>query len=58
MADFIYDFLLAYDTPKATINRLRMGDAQRNVASVAGYVALPQKLYCRAVHKVFLLLIL
>lgn len=47
--DFIYDFLLAYGTPKSTINRLRMGDIQRNVACVAGDVAVPQKLYFRAV---------
>ncbi len=32
--DFIYEFLSAYGTPKATINRLKMGDTQRSVASV------------------------
>lgn len=47
--NFIYDFLLAYGTPKSTINRLKMGDAQRNVTCVAGDVAVPQKLYFRAV---------
>jgi len=47
--DFIYGFLLAYGTPKSTINRLKMGDAQRNVAYVTGDVAVPQKLYFRAV---------
>jgi len=47
--DFIHGFLLAYGTPRATINRLKMGDAQRNVACVAGDVAVPQKLYFRAV---------
>lgn len=45
---FIYDFLLAYGAPRATINRLKMGDSQRNVACVAGDVAVPQKLYFRA----------
>lgn len=47
--EFLYDFLLAYGTPKATINRLRMGDTQRNAACVAGDVAVPRKLYFRAV---------
>ncbi len=47
--NFIYDFLSAYGTPKATINRLKMGDTQRSVASVPGDVAVPQKLYFRPV---------
>ncbi len=49
--DFIYDFLSAYGTPKATINRLKMGDTQRSVASVRGDVAVAQKLYFRAVEQ-------
>lgn len=47
--DFIYDFLLAYGTPKATISRLKAGDRQRNAATVPGDVAIPQKLYFRQV---------
>lgn len=46
---FVTDFLLAYGTPKATISRIQAGDRQRSVASVAGDVAIPQKLYFREV---------
>ncbi len=48
--DFIWDFLKAYGTPLATIKRLRLGDTQRNVARIAGDLAVNQKLYFRAVQ--------
>ena len=47
--DFIFSFLLAYGMPKATIKRLQMGDKQRNVAQIAGDVAVAQKIYFRPV---------
>ncbi len=57
-ADFIYDFMLAYGTPKATINRLRMGDAQRNVATWLVMWSCRKNCTFGRWHKVFLLLIL
>ena len=43
---FIYDLLLAYDTPKATIKRLQLGDA--NLSKTAGEVAWKKKLFFKA----------
>ena len=42
--DFIFSFLLAYGTAKATVKRLQMGDKQRNVAQISGDVAVAQKI--------------
>ncbi len=50
-AEFIYNFLLAYGAPKATITRLRSNDKQRNVAQIAGDVGVPRSVYFRAVPK-------
>lgn len=47
--DFIWEFLKAYGTPQATIKRLRLGDAQRNVARISGDLGVNQKLYFRPV---------
>ena len=47
--DFIWEFLKAYGTPLATIKRLRLGDAQRNVARISGDLGVNQKLYFRPV---------
>ncbi|MDL2316019.1 hypothetical protein LJC59_02945 [Desulfovibrio sp. OttesenSCG-928-A18] len=49
--DFIFSFLLTYGVPKATIKRLQMGDKQRNVAQVAGDVAVAQKIYFHPLQK-------
>ncbi|MDL2271762.1 hypothetical protein LJC23_01875, partial [Desulfovibrio sp. OttesenSCG-928-I05] len=49
--DFIFSFLSAYGMPKATIKRLQMGDRQRNVAQVAGDVAVAQKIYFHPLQK-------
>lgn len=43
--DFIFSFLSAYGTPNATIERLQMGDPQRNVAKIDGDIALPNQMY-------------
>lgn len=43
--DFIFSFLLAYGTPRATVKRLQMGDKQRNVAQIASDIAVAQKIY-------------
>ncbi len=48
--DFIWNFLKAYGTPQAAIKRLRLGDTQRNVARIAGDLAVNQKIYFRAVQ--------
>ena len=48
---FIFSFLLAYGTPKATIKLLQMADKQTNVAQVAGDVALAQKIYFHPLQK-------
>ena len=47
---FFFDFLLAYGTPKTTISRIQAGDAQRNLATIQGDIAVPQKMYFRAVQ--------
>lgn len=47
--DFIFSFLLAYGQPKSTVKRLQMGDKQRNLAQIAGDVAVAQKIYFRPV---------
>lgn len=47
---FFFDFLLAYGTPKTTISRIQAGDAQRNLATIQGDIAIPQKMYFRAVQ--------
>lgn len=49
--DFIFSFLLTYGTPKATVKRLQMGDKQRNVAQIAGDVAVAQKIYFHPLQK-------
>lgn len=43
--DFIFSFLSAYGTPKATIRLLQMGDPQRNVAKIDGDIALSRQIY-------------
>ncbi|WP_421291624.1 class I SAM-dependent DNA methyltransferase [Aeromonas veronii] len=42
--EFIFDFLTAFDFPKATVKQVRQGGA-RNVAREVGHVALKNKLY-------------
>lgn len=49
--DFIFSFLLAYGTPKATVKRLQMGDKQRNIAQAAGDIGVAQKIYFRPLKK-------
>ncbi len=49
-SSFFFDFLLAYGTPKTTISRIQAGDAQRNLATIQGDIAVPQKMYFRAVQ--------
>lgn len=49
--DFVFYFLLAYGTPKATVKRLQMGDKQRNVAQIAGDVAVAQRIYFHPLQK-------
>ena len=49
-SSFFFDFLLAYGTPKTTISRIQAGDAQRNLATIKGDIAVPQKVYFRAVQ--------
>ncbi len=46
---FIYDFLLAYGFAGSTVKLLRLGDRQRNKATVAGDIAVERKIYFRAV---------
>ena len=45
---FIYDLLLAYDLPKATISRLQNGTA--NLSKVEGEVSLKKKLFFKEVY--------
>lgn len=45
---FIYDLLLAYNLPKATITRLQKGTA--NLSKVDGEVSLKRKLLFKEVH--------
>jgi len=45
---FIYDLLLAYDFPKATITRLQKGTA--NLSKVEGEVSLKKKLFFKEVY--------
>ena len=45
---FIYDLLLAYDLPKATISRLQNGTA--NLSKVDGEVSLKKKLFFKEVY--------
>lgn len=49
-SSFFLNFLLAYGTPKTTISRIQAGDAQRNLATIKGDIAVPQKVYFRAVQ--------
>ena len=49
-SSFFFNFLLAYGTPKTTISRIQAGDAQRNLATIKGDIAVPQKVYFRAVQ--------
>lgn len=49
--DFIFSFLLAYGTPKATVKRLQMGDKQRNIAQAAGDIGVAQKIYFRPLKR-------
>ena len=44
---FIYDLLLAYNLPKATITRLQKGSA--NLSKVKGEVSLKKKLFFKEV---------
>lgn len=43
--NFIFSFLSAYGTPKATIKLLQIGDPQRNVAKIDGDIALSRQIY-------------
>ena len=52
--DFIFSFLSAYGTPKATI-RLQMGDPQRNVAKIDGDIALSRQIFFTLLQMVPLL---
>ena len=45
---FIYDLLLAYDLPKATISRLQNGTA--NLSKVEGEVSLKKKLFFKEIN--------
>ena len=45
---FIYDLLLAYGLPKATITRLQKGAS--NLSKVEGEVSLKKKLFFKEVH--------
>ena len=45
---FIYDLLLAYDLPKATITRLQKGAS--NLSKVEGEISLKKKLFFKEVH--------
>ncbi|MGY8923960.1 MAG: hypothetical protein ACKVJR_09535, partial [Flavobacteriales bacterium] len=45
---FIYDLLLAYNLPKATITRLQKGTA--NLSKVDGEVSLKKKLFFKEVY--------
>ena len=45
---FIYDLLLAYNLPKATITRLQKGTA--NLSKVEGEVSLKKKLFFKEVY--------
>lgn len=49
--DFIFSFLLAYGTPRATVKRLQMGDKQRNIAQAAGDIGVAQKIYFHPLKK-------
>ena len=49
--DFIFSFLQAYGTPKSTVKRLQIGDKQRNVARIAGDIAIAQKIYFHPLQK-------
>jgi len=49
--DFIFSFLLAFGTPKATVKRLQMGDKQRNIAQAAGDIGVAQKIYFHPLKK-------
>jgi len=44
---FIYDFLLAYDIPKATVSKLKVGNL--NLSKVDGEVSLKKKLFFKEV---------
>ncbi len=50
-SQFIYAFLKAYGIPDATIQRLKLGDRQRNIAAVHGDIALQGSLYFRPVRE-------
>ena len=45
---FIYDLLLAYNLPKATVTRLQKGTA--NLSKVDGEVSLKKKLFFKEVY--------
>ncbi len=47
--DFIFDFLRAYGTANTTVTRVKLGDPQRNLATVPGDIALRDQIYFRAV---------
>lgn len=53
--NFIFSFLSAYGTPKATIKLLQIGDPQRNVAKIDGDIALSRQIYFHPVTEVPLL---
>ena len=53
--DFIFSFLSAYGTPKATIRLLQMGDPQRNVAKIDGDIALSRQIFFTLLQMVPLL---
>lgn len=47
--EFIFAFLKAYGISAATLERLKLGDRSRNLATVSGDVALSRSIYFRAV---------
>ena len=47
--DFIFEFLKAYGKSAATLNRLKLGDRSRNLATVPGDIAISLEIYFRAV---------
>ena len=48
-SQFIYEFLKAYNISNTTIQRLKLGDRQRNIVTVPGDLALLGSLYFRDV---------
>ena len=45
---FIYDLLLAYNLPKATVSKLKIGNL--NLSKIEGEVSLKKKLFLKEVY--------